>query len=285
MASKDIDRFWRDTLARAAQTPLDATFEPVKEPLPFFKFRVTYRSLDGVLIRAYLGAPITGPADGRLPVIVTAPGYGGWEFGSTLSECQHGCFLLQVYPRGQGESGALWQVREGAYEAWVNHGREKPEGFYYQGAYLDLLRGVDAVLTRPEADPARIGLIGTSQGGCLVLGAAALDARVRAVAAHVPYLCDLRHNPAQANTELSRDPVFLQTWDFFDPVNLADRIRAPVLLSSGGQDKICPAVSIRAVFDRLAGIKALAHYPDLPHTSSIDFYQMSWEWMQRHVWH
>lgn len=275
-----FDAFWASTLARSRAALLDARVEPIAAPLPFHTFRVTYRGFDGVPIRAYLGVPIG--ASQPLPAIVTAPGYGGREFGVELSECQRGYLVLRVFPRGQGESGALWRVREGAERAWVNHGKENPEGFYYQGAYLDLVRGVDYLLTRPDADAGRVGLMGTSQGGMLALGAGALDPRARAVAAHVPYLCDVRHNPAFADS-LGRDEPFLQTWDYFDPVRLAPRLRAATLLSAGGRDATCPPASIRAVFDALPGVKGLAHYPELTHTSSLDFYAMGWAWMAHHL--
>lgn len=124
--------------------------------------------------------------------------------------------------------------------------------------------------------------MGTSQAGGIVLAVGGLDPRVKAVVAHVPYLCDLRHHPG-LSSDLRQDPVFLDTFDYFDPVNLASRLRAPTLISAGGKDKTCPPETIRAVFDRLPGIKSLAHYPDLPHTSCGDFYEMSWEWMGRYI--
>ncbi|MFN0166585.1 MAG: hypothetical protein ACKV22_09140 [Bryobacteraceae bacterium] len=37
------------------------------------------------------------------------------------------------------------------------------------------------------------------------------------------------------------------------------------------------------VFDRIAGVKALVYYPDLIHTSSIDFYRAGWQWIDRHL--
>jgi cephalosporin-C deacetylase len=84
-----------------------------------------------------------------------------------------------------------------------------------------------------------------------------------------------RHRALNART--------LRTLDYFDPANLADRLRAPVLLSAGGQDAICPPETIRSVFDRLPGIKPIVVYPALPHTTSSDFYRMCWEWMDRHL--
>jgi cephalosporin-C deacetylase len=146
-----------------------------------------------------------------------------------------------------------------------------------------MFRGIDYLLTRPDVDPNRIGLIGTSQGGGMVLAAGGIDQRVKAVVSHLPYFCDARHNPVFLTQDLGRDPKFLDTFDYFDPIHLAPRLRAPTLISAGGKDKTCPPESIRAVFDRLPGIKALAHYPELTHTSCGDFYEMSWEWMNRYL--
>lgn len=277
-----LDSFWSDTLARSAKQPLEAKVEQVPERCAFLKYRVTYTGFDGIHLRAYLGKPILSK-EKKLPVIVTAPGYSGYEFGCELSECQRGYLILQVFPRGQGESQELWRVPEDCYRAWLKFGKDHPEGFYYQGGFTDLIRGVDYLLSRDDADPNRVGYVGTSQGGGMVLSATALDPRAKAVVAHVPYLCDMRHNMALGASELGQDARFLNTFDLFDPVNLAPKLHAATLLSSGGKDKTCPPSTIRPVFDQLAGIKSLAHLPDLAHTFSTDFYQMSWDWMERYV--
>ncbi len=277
-----MDDFWKQTLARARTTPLNVQVERVTEPVPYEKYRLTYSSLDGIRVRAYLAVPSIGErAAAPVPAIVTAPGYGGWEFGVELSECQRGYAVLQVYPRSQGESGELWKVEQAADRAWLNHGKHSPEGFYYQGAYVDVIRGIDYLPTRPDVDGNRIGVMGTSQGGGIALAVAALDPLLKAVVAHLPYLCDLRHNPAFAATDLGRDQQFLDTFEYFDPVQLAPRLRVPALLSSGGRDATSPPETIRAVFDRLAGIRSLVHYPDLTHTSCGEFYALSWEWLNR----
>ncbi len=283
MIPSDLEAFWKETIERAAAEPLEAEVTAVDEKVPYYKHRVTYRSLDGVKVRAYVSVQhAEGKHPKRLPAIVSPPGYGGWEFGNTLSECQRDYVILHVYPRGQGESGDLWKVAPGAYQAWVNHGKESPEGFYYQGAYMDMVRGIDYLLTRPDVDPDRIGLMGTSQGGLIVLSVGAIEKRVRAVVAHLPALCNFRGNKThKLCANLLNDPVFLDTFDYFDPVNLAPWLKAPTLVSSGGKDTTCPADAIRAAWDQLPGIKSLYHDPELTHTSSPDFYQMSWDWMKR----
>lgn len=282
----ELDSFWAQTLARAATQPLQAKIEEATYKEHYRRYRVTYLGLDGVPIRAYLGIPIdpgTREKTRRWPAVVQGPGYSGHAWDFDLGEASHGYAILNVFPRGQGESAELWQVKEGAYQAWVHHGREHQEGFYYQGAYTDLLRGIDYLLTRPEVDPGRIGVMGSSQGGLLALGLAAIDPRVKACVSALPFGCDFMHNSSQEDSREARDADFLRVWQYFEPVNLARRITAPTLLSSGGRDFTCPPPTIRAVYDYLPGIKGLIHYPDLGHSGSVDFSAMAWDWLRRYL--
>ncbi|MBV6433233.1 MAG: hypothetical protein IANPNBLG_03410 [Bryobacteraceae bacterium] len=67
------------------------------------------------------------------------------------------------------------------------------------------------------------------------------------------------------------------------PLSLAPSLRAPALVSSGGRDTICPAATIRAVFDRFPSTKPLLHEPDLPHTTPALFYCLSWRWLDQYL--
>lgn len=79
---EEVESFWSTTLDRVSKEPLEAEVEPLKEPVPYQKFRITYRSLGGIRVRAYLGVPIRGEGSPhKLPGIVTAPGYGGNQQG------------------------------------------------------------------------------------------------------------------------------------------------------------------------------------------------------------
>jgi cephalosporin-C deacetylase len=286
---ENIHRFWQQTLAKSAQVPLEAEVEKVKDYLPYEKYRVTYRSTDGVSIRGNLARPVEAANAGtRLPAIITVPGYGGWQQGIMLDDCMRGYIVLMVYPRSQGESADLWKIDGPDKLTWhIAH----PEGYYYQGAYVDIIRAVDYLVSRPDVDSTRIGAMGTSQGGGLVLALAALDPRVKAVTAHLPFMCNFRLTATIENSLVRKllqqygdmNESSFNTLDYFDPYILADQIKAPALVSTGGKDQTCPAAGIRSAFDRLGGIKALAYYPDLSHTSCGDFYKMSWEWMDRHL--
>lgn len=276
-----IDAFWQETLRRLASEPIEAKETDLREPLPYKTYAIEYRSLGGMRIKANLAIPIRGgekPA--RLPAIVTAPGYGGTQQGIMLAECQRGYAILQVWPRPtpNGEDKLTWKT-------------DSPEGAYYQFAYSDVIRGVDYLLTRAGIDPDRIAIAATSQGGGIALAVGSLDPRIRAVSAHVPFLCDMRlaaRTPgALVKNALDKagknDEATLRTLDFFDPLQLVPRLRVPTLISAGGKDTTCPATTIRNVFDRIESVKSLFHDPALIHTTSAPFYEMMWNWLDRYV--
>jgi hypothetical protein len=54
---EEIHNFWKQPLAKSAKIPLEAELEKAKDYLPYEKYQVTYRSTDGVRIRAYLARP------------------------------------------------------------------------------------------------------------------------------------------------------------------------------------------------------------------------------------
>jgi cephalosporin-C deacetylase len=287
-AGDALDDFWRHTRERLAAEPMDAQVERVAGALPYRTMKVTLRSLDGVRVRALLGLPVQGEAPAKpWPVVVTAPGYSGTQQGVMLSECQRGYAILQIFPRGQGESAELWTLDGDKLAASL----DRPEGAYYQGAYADVIRAIDFASSRDDLDRERIALVATSQGGGMALAVAALDSRVKAVVAHLPFLCDFRaasQTPgALVKTLLDRtrrnDELALRTLDYFDPRELAPRLRAPVLISAGGKDMLCPAATIRSVHERLAGEKTLKFYPDLAHTSCVDFYNLTWTWLDQRL--
>ena len=289
LSAQDLHTFWQQTLTRLAAEPMEAVIEPVAEPLPYRKFRITLRSLGGVHFRALLALPVQGESPAKpWPAIVTVPGYGGTQQGVMLSECLRGYAILQVYPRSQGESEALWKIDGPDKLTWHV---AQPEGAYYQGAYADVVRAIDYLVSRADIDPARIGLAGTSQGGGIALAVAALDPRVKVVVAHVPFLCDFRTAARTPNalvrTLLERancnNETTLRTLDYFDPLALALDLHAPALISAGGKDEVCPAATIRAAFDRIPGVKSLAVYPDLTHTSCAAFYDLSWPWLDYYL--
>jgi dienelactone hydrolase len=126
----------------------------------------------GTTVRGWLQTPDgTGP----FPLVALAHGFGGlkeWtipEVAANLNE--EGIAALAFDYRNFGDS-------DGSPREEVDH----------PGQIEDFQSAVTFAATRPEVDPARVGLWGTSLGGRNALAAAALDSRVKCVVAQVPGL-------------------------------------------------------------------------------------------------
>jgi len=75
---------------------------------------------------------------------------------------------------------------------------------------------------------------------------------------------------------------FFNTLDYFDPFVLAPCIKVPVFMTAGGKDVLCPAPTIQSVYDRITSPKEYRFYPDLPHTSCMDSYALTWLFLNRY---
>lgn len=285
--------FWDEALAELAGVEIDAQVKPVASSDPLVtEYEVSLQSIGGVRIAAIYTMPAWSEAQ-PFPALITMPGYGGDTPPQRALSAEAGYAVLSVYPRAQGPSRSLWDLPEGYTK--LTFGLHDPRDHYYRAAYMDVVRGVDFLLTRPEVDSERIGVYGTSQGGGLTLALAALDKRVKAAAAHVPFLCAYRIAVETATTgpylELidyfTRHPdereQALRTLEYFDPVNLARWIEVPTLVTIGDQDTTCPPATIEAVFDQLRCTRALVRYPELGHGRYYPFRRIARFWFDQYL--
>ena len=125
------------------------------------------------------------PPAARAPAIMFLPGY---QMDPPIPKewARKGYFALSVAPRGKLRS--IGQFNPG-YPNLLTHNIVDRHTYAYRGFYVDTWRGIDFLLSRPEVDPARIGVTGSSQGGGLTITTAAMRPEVRAAAAGAPYLC------------------------------------------------------------------------------------------------
>lgn len=284
--SKAVDAFWTKTKEQLSKIPIEAVVKPINEALPYKTFFVTVKSLNNVTVAGYLSIPVQGEAKARhWPVLVTTSGYSGNGQGVQLSECQRGYAVLQIYPRGQGVSANYFTINSDKLSTKLN----SPEGYYYQGAYADIIRMIDYIFTRPDIDTNKVALVGTSQAGGISLAVTALDNRVKAIVAHVPFLCNFRlaaTMPSLTKTLLDRaganNERSYKTLDYFDPYILSDRIKVPVFMTAGGKDVLCPEQTIKSVYNKIQSVKEYKFYPDLPHTSCLDSYALTWTFLDKY---
>ena len=191
----DFDRYWANALQELrgvdAQTEFsDAPFQTAYAHCS----DVYFTGVGGARVHAKLVRPRHPVAP--QPVVLAFHGYGG-NAGSWVDKlpwAAAGYTILALDCRGQGgaseDAGA---VKGPTLRGHIIRGLEgAPEDLMYRAIFLDTVRLAHLALGLPGVDPRRVATVGGSQGGALALVCAALEPRVRWVAATYPFLCDYR---------------------------------------------------------------------------------------------
>ena len=157
--------------------------------------KVVFESLPGLHVTALVYVP-DGPAGSRRPAVLVACGHAPdgkafrnyQEISGQLA--RRGYVVLCWDPVGQGERSQFFDVARGRSRYNLVCGEHAVLGNLacLAGTSLvrfmvwDGMRAVDYLLTRPEVDPARLAVTGTSGGGFQSLYLGALDERIGVVA-------------------------------------------------------------------------------------------------------
>jgi cephalosporin-C deacetylase len=281
----DFDAFWTETLAETRRYPLDLTTEPRPTRLAVIDvFDVTFRGFGGTRVHAWLRVPrgIAHP----LPGLVQFFGYGNGR-GHALRDLRWaaaGYAHLVVDARGQGHGDTDDDHPDGGPSAggFLVRGLRSPREYYYRRVYADAVRAVDALRSIPLVDPARVGVVGASQGGGIALAMAGLVPDLSVAIVQAPFLCELNRvadlsveHPYSQLTQHFADrrldtATALDTLRYFDGVNHAKRANAPALLSTGLRDGITPPASVLPTFAAYAGEKQIVLWPYNGHEAGGD---------------
>ena len=292
MPPRDLDTFWQRTTEELARTKPNAALEeaPEQSGREFLTYQVTLDSFQGRRLRGWYSVPKDAPPAGGFPAVLAVPGYGG-DKPIPTHLVMSGYAVLTLFPRGQGESKKEWELEHSTKLTYYVTDKEK---YYYRGAYMDCLRGLDFLSARREVDPNRLGMWSRSQGGGFTLATASLDRRLQVAVAEEPFLCNfpvsmgVTTNPyRELHDHVAQHPeqrqAVLDTLAYFDPLNLAPSIQCPTLVDIGMKDETCPYRTIMPVFEKITATKGLHVYPDLTHSACTDFNAHAMSWLRRYL--
>jgi cephalosporin-C deacetylase len=275
----DFDRFWADRLADLAAVPpkFDLVPQPGLSTTEVEVFQAEMVSYGGVRIRGWYTVP---RKPGKYPGILMVPGY-----GSAMSPATDVTYaaVLALDIRGHGISKQDFNPGDREY-MWEGMGGPEKD-YVYAGAFMDCIRGLDFLASRPEVDAARLAVTGGSQGGGLTFATAGLDPRVVACAPDVPWLDDWPGYEEAASWAVENYPKYIaanpgvtparlrRTLSYFDVANLTPRIRCPVLVSIGLQDDVVPPRTVLTAYNRIHAPKELVVYPYGQHEGGGDAHE------------
>lgn len=303
-APSDLDVFWSAQKARLAASPA----EPVLSPLspeqrglelqnPDHRKKVEMVERSGVVgfnleipcldvrpVRGYFVRPANARAGGQPAILYfrAAGVNGGWcrsSYVNTVSLAdKYGALVVDMNAHGMlnGQPQAYYdELANNELKGYQSQGRESREEFYFLGMFLRLMRAIDFLAAQPEWDGRHLICIGISQGGAQALAAGGLDARVSAVVATVPGMCDLGGrlvgNPSgwpgigDASLDDPRTRQSLATTSYFDMAHLNARSHAATLVTVGLVDTTCPPTGVFAAYNALRTEKRIIVIPSGGH--------------------
>ncbi len=178
--------------------------------------KLIFESLPGVYVTALLYVPENQNDDQnkKHPAILVPAGHApnGKTYYQALCQrlAQRGYVVISWDPVGQGERSQFWDAKAGKsrYNRICAEHAVLGNLAYLAGTNLarweiwDGLRAFDYLLTRPEVDPDRINITGSSGGGFQAMHIAALEPRIK-VAAISCYLTAL---PMRVYNRIFKDP-------------------------------------------------------------------------------
>ena len=221
-------------------------------------YEVEMYSLGNVRVGGWYSVPKKLDKSKKLPTLLRQIGYSGNNMPVT-DRPQFAVLSFNI--RGHGNSKK--DVNPG-FPQYIGTNIDNKETYIYRGAYMDCIRAVDFLCSRPEVDTSRIAVYGGSQGGALSFATAALDSRVDLCAPHIPFLSDFRdyfkivsfprtfiEDYRKEHPGITDDQMFT-TLDYIDIRNLAPWIHVPTFMGVGLIDRICPPHINFVAFNNIA---------------------------------
>lgn len=274
-AKVDFKEFWDNNLKELAKVAPNykLTLKPEYSQHGYDMYLVEMYSFGNELIRGYYAKP---QKEGKHPVIVEYMGYGSSPYPANQWWDGFAYFVLSV--RGQ----ALNQPTN-RFVKWITYSLDNKDDYYYRGAFMDVVRALDFVSSRPEIDSDKIAVRGGSQGGALSFVAASLDKRVKVAAPNIPFLSDypdyfkIAPWPKSDFDEYMKDHPEAKWEDvynllsYFDIKNLAQWIECPLIMGIGVQDNVCPPHINFAAYNQVKSKKRWMAFPHHAHSVGKEY--------------
>lgn len=295
---KDFDKFWDDGKKLLSKIPLDAKLEPMPN-LSTSKVDVFHVSFGNVgtgfsktsRIYGILAVPKSENPSQKYPAILRVPGAGVRPYSGQIALAERGFITLEIGIHGISVNlpmSVYDDLRAGSLNRYMLYNLDNKDDYYYRRVFLGCLRANDFLVNLPQFDGKNLAVIGGSQGGALAIMTAALDSRVKVLAASYPALSDMTgylQNRAGGwfhgfKDSENRTKEKIETASYYDTVNFAKRLKIPGIYSFGYNDEVCPPTSVYAAYNVINAPKTLLLGLEMGHNNSPEQGERINKWVE-----
>jgi cephalosporin-C deacetylase len=249
----DFDTFWDAKLAAQARIPINPVLTPVATDIPDVELKMFELDALGSKAHGYVARP---GHEGRFPAVLQLQYAGVYALNAAgaAKRAAEGWLIVNLDAHDKLPSDPSGDVPR-TYQGVGDTDRETS---YFLKMYLRASRALDYLVTRSDWDGKTIVVMGGSMGGQQSLALAGLRPdRLTAVLVCVPAGADtngdLHGRKAGYPNWRSTEPEVMRTALYFDTVNFASRIKAPVLAGMGFIDTISPPAGIFTMVNQIPG--------------------------------
>ncbi|HYG12079.1 MAG TPA: S9 family peptidase, partial [Pyrinomonadaceae bacterium] len=249
---------------------------------------VRWKAPDGLDIEGLLVKPLGYEPGKRYPLILQIHGgpYGQFAYGlNTRAQifAANGYAVLLPNPRGSTGYGQKFTTAN--------------VGDWGGKDYQDLMAGVDELIKSGLADPERLGVMGGSYGGFMTFWVITQTNRFKAAIGHAG-ISDWYSFYGQSDIPGLMEYGFggvpwtaREVYEKWSPVRYADRVKTPLLITHGEQDRRVPIAQAEQYYRALRkhGVETVfVRYPRAGHGISepnhqIDLVRRQLEWFDKHL--
>jgi cephalosporin-C deacetylase-like acetyl esterase len=273
----DFDAFWDGKLAEQAKIPINAALTAATSDVPGVEMNTFVLDALGSHTQGYVAKPAK---DGKYPALILLQYAGVYALNAhqVAQRAAEGWLTVDVDSHDKLPSDPSGNAPRN-YQAVGNTDREKS---YFLNMYLRDSRALDYVTSRPDWDGKTLVLMGTSMGGQQSLVLAGLrPEKITGVLVCVPSGTDangdLHGRKAGYPNWPSDNPDVMKTAIYFDPINFASRIKAPVLAAMGFIDTTSPPAGVWTALNQITAPKEPLPMIESEHNNLTPQKEQNWD--------
>lgn len=267
----DFLQFWDQAKSESAKIPMDArmTLIPERSTETVNVYHVNLQNYRvGTRLYGILCVP---KKEDKYPALLKVPGAGVRGYTGDVATAENGIITFEIGIHGipvNMDAAVYTNLGSGALSGYQFYNLDDRDRYYYKRVYLGCVRANDFLTSLPQYDGTNLAVTGGSQGGALSIVTAALDPRVKYLAAFYPALSDVTgylngraggwpHMFDKSNDAFNNKKEKIETAKYYDVVNFARLVRIPGMYSWGFNDETCPPTSMYAAYNTITAPKEL----------------------------